>query len=77
MERSLEENYALEGLGLPDLVPDLDLNSEEDVDIWAANRFLNRLGVVLQHCILGSNFWEIIFRTIPAWCDMVRKQWNF
>ena len=73
MERRLEEKYRIAGLGLPDL----DLNSEEDMDIWVANRFLNRPGAVLQHCILGSNFWEIIFKTIPAWCDMVRKQWNF
>ena len=47
MERRLEEKYVIEGLGIPDLVPDLDLNSEEDVDIWAANRFLNRPG---QYC---------------------------
>ena len=27
----------------------------------------------LNACVLGSDYWDIIFRWIPEWNDMVRK----
>ena len=51
----------------------LDLNNEEAKDCWVASR-LERLGVVMQQALMANEFWHVIFKTIPAWCDMVRKQ---
>ena len=52
---------------------DLDLNDEEAMDYWAASRLLKRPEAVMEQVLLASNFWNIIFKTIPEWNDMVRK----
>ena len=65
MERGLEQKS-----GIP---KDLDLNDEETMDYWAASRLLKRLEAVMEQVLLASNFWDVIFKTIPEWSDMVRK----
>ena len=65
MERRLEQKS-----GIP---KDLDLNDEEAMDYWVASRLLKRPEVVMEQVLLASNFWDVIFKTIPEWSDMVRK----
>ena len=65
MERRLDEKS-----GMPQ---DLDLTDEEAKDWCTATRLLARLEQVLEQLVLGSNFWDVIFRQIPEWSDMVRK----
>ena len=65
MERRLEQKS-----GIP---KDLDLNDEEAMDYWVASRLLKRLEVVMEQVLLASNFWDVVFKTIPEWSDMVRK----
>ena len=65
MERRLHEKS-----GMPQ---DLDLMDEEAKDWWAATRLLARPEQVLEQHVLGSNFWDVIFRQISEWSDMVRK----
>ena len=65
MERRLEQKN-----GIP---KNLDLNDEEAMDYWVASRLLKRLEVVMEQFLLASNFWDVIFKTIPEWSDMVRK----
>ena len=48
------------------------------MDYWVASRLLKRLEAVMEQLLLASNFWDVIFKTIPEWSDMVRKctlQW--
>ena len=65
MERRLDEKS-----GMPQ---DLDLTDEEAKDYWATTRMLARLEQVLEQLVLRSNFWDVIFRRILEWSDMVRK----
>ena len=65
MERRLKQKS-----GIP---KDLDLNDEEAMDYWAASRLLKRPEAVMEQVLLASNFWDVIFKTIPEWSDMVRK----
>ena len=54
MERRLDEKS-----GMPQ---DLDLMDEEAKDWWPVTRMLARLEQVLEQLVLGSNFWDVIFR---------------
>ena len=52
---------------------DLDLMNKEAKDYFAATRLLQRPTGMMEQAAMAQKFWKVIFKVIPAWCDMVRK----
>ena len=52
-----------------------ELTDEKAKDRWATLCLLANPEVVLDQCPQQADYWDLIFHTVPEWCDLVK--YNF